>query len=485
MSEMELLRRLARHARDRGDDAAYRFVGAAEVSRKEISWRHLHSAVQFHAGKFAEKLQAGETLLISSPNRIEVVVAILAGFAAGLRVFPVSADLSETELFSHVKQANVAGVIGTARVVGATGAKVRQVWNIDEINRDGDDLFSRSAGDLILQSSGTTGYPRLVLRSGRSVDAVSSAMVLSIGFGPDDRVLMTLPLSHSYGLEHGILAPVWAGSTVLLAQGLDVGVVARELADGATIFPTVPSVIEILADLPADSCPMPCLRQIYSAGGPLPRSVFSRFHARYGRRVSQLYGATEVGSVTFSSAGNSHFDPASVGVAMQGVSVRIVDQIQPETILSNGREGQVAIRADSMFERYVDDLPTQLLDGYFPTGDLGTLDGAGRLTITGRLKLLIDVGGVKVNPLEVESVLREHPDVSQCVVVPVRQSETVFRIKAIATPRDPSRPPTIEALRQLARKHLATYKIPRTIEIRASLPTTATGKVLRHLVETS
>jgi acyl-CoA synthetase (AMP-forming)/AMP-acid ligase II len=135
-----------------------------------------------------------------------------------------------------------------------------------------------------------------------------------------------------------------------------------------------------------------------------------------------------------------------------------------------------------MFSEYVDG-EAELINGYFPTGDLGRLDERGRLFITGRLKLLIDVGGRKVNPLEVEAVLCEHPGVDGCVVVPLRQSDTVFRLKAIATPKDPAHPPIAAELRKLAKEKLAAYKVPRLIEIRSTLPRSATGKVLRHLVE--
>ena len=126
----------------------------------------------------------------------------------------------------------------------------------------------------------------------------------------------------------------------------------------------------------------------------------------------------------------------------------------------------------------------ELIDGYYPNGDLGYLDAAGRLFITGRIKLLVDVGGMKVNPLEVEAVLTRHPDVAACVVVAVRQSETVNRLKAVIQPREPAAPPSVQDLRRLARENLATYKIPRIFDFRDSLPLSPTGKVLRHLVET-
>ncbi len=135
-----------------------------------------------------------------------------------------------------------------------------------------------------------------------------------------------------------------------------------------------------------------------------------------------------------------------------------------------------------MFSGYLNNT-AELIDGYFPTGDIGYVDDAGRLFITGRLKLLIDVGGLKVNPLEVESVLMRHAAVEDCIVVPLRQSETVLRLKAIVTLRAGSTDLPIDELRELARQHLSAYKIPRVFEVRDSLPRSAAGKVLRHLVE--
>jgi long-chain acyl-CoA synthetase len=138
-----------------------------------------------------------------------------------------------------------------------------------------------------------------------------------------------------------------------------------------------------------------------------------------------------------------------------------------------------------MLSHYVGDDSAPTEGGFFLTGDLGRLDARGNLTITGRTKLLIDVGGLKVNPLEVEAVLSQHPAVERCVVVPVKVSDTVSRLKAIVTPRDGAPPedaPTPEALRRFARERLVPYKVPRVFEVRASLPLSPTGKILRHLV---
>ncbi len=185
--------------------------------------------------------------------------------------------------------------------------------------------------DLLLQSSGTTGEPKILRRSGESLNAVAPAMVEAIGFRPDDRVLMTVPLTHSYGLEHGLLAPVWAGSAVHLSGLMQISAILPELRN-ATILPGVPSTFEMLA-ASSEIVAAPKMRMAYSAGGPLPRSVFDAFGARLGVRVCQLYGASEIGSVTFNGPADP-FDPASVGRAMRGVSIRVLEG-----------SGEIAIRA--------------------------------------------------------------------------------------------------------------------------------------------
>jgi acyl-CoA synthetase (AMP-forming)/AMP-acid ligase II len=171
---------------------------------------------------------------------------------------------------------------------------------------------------------------------------------------------------------------------------------------------------------------------------------------------------------------------------MDGVSIRILDVDHPriDRPLPPDTEGQVAIAAPSMLSGYVDE-PAPLLGGHFLTGDLGMLDEQGHLAITGRLKLLIDVGGRKVNPSEVEAVLRCHPDVGECVVVPMRLSQTVCRLRAIVTPARPDIELSPQELRRFARQRLSACKVPRIFDIRPNLPTGPSGKVLRHLVEAS
>src|SRR5207248_9893851 len=177
------------------------------------------------------------------------------------------------------------------------------------------------------------------------------------------------------------------------------------------------------------------------------------FESKFGVRIGQLYGATEIGSVTFSDPACEHFNPAGVGRPFDGVDIKIV-------------EGEVLVRAPSMFQGYLNEPAS----GYFHTGDLGHLEEQGNLTITGRLKLLIEVGGLKVNVLEVEDLLAQHPAVAEAAVVAVRVSDTVSRLKAVVTPKSIDNPPVPEEIRRFLRERLTAYKVPRLVEVRDSLP---------------
>jgi long-chain acyl-CoA synthetase len=479
---MKLLQRLDAHARTAGRRTAYRELNA---EARELSYEQLRDRVFSFAGRLRGQVKAGEVVMLSLPNRIEYPVAFLSVLAAGCSVFPVSAEIAEVELRALARETGVAAIVGTERACAALKEQVPVVIGIAEVlatDRGATFEPGDASVDLLLCSSGTTARPKIVLRDAASLDAVSASMCAAVGFGEADRVLSIVPLCHSYGLEHGLLAPIWAGSTVHLCPGLDLGVIIPQLADGGiTLFPSVPSAYDMMCQV-GDGRALPALRKAYAAGAPLPKTIFDGFEAKFGVRIGQLYGATEIGSVTFSDPAAEHFDPRSVGVAYAGVRVRIADP-QTRAELPSGAEGELLIAAPSMFRGYLHETTPSTVDGFFPTGDLGRVDEFGNLTITGRLKLLIEVGGLKVNVLEVEALLAQHPSVGEAAVVAIRVSETVSRLKAVVTPRNLDQPPVPEELRQFLRERLTAYKVPRVVEVRASLPRSPSGKILRRVLE--
>jgi acyl-CoA synthetase (AMP-forming)/AMP-acid ligase II/outer membrane lipoprotein-sorting protein len=470
MAPEPLIQRLRDHVATRPDATAYLEINSDGSSGRRLSYAQLLSRIDGLADELGKPVKPVEVVLIQCSNTLDFPVAFLAALSARYVALLMSPQCAEAELSNAMDTAGVSIILREKN-----GSLIAP-------RRDSPGVPLTEPG-LILQSSGTTGQPGLVFRSQGAVDAVSRQMADAIHFGPQDRVLCAIPLCHSYGIEHGLLAPIYAGSSVHLCPGMNLPAMMRQLCeDGITIFPGTPSIYEMLSQAAEPGAQLPTLRAAYSAGSPLPRAVFDAFEDRFQVRIGQLYGATEVGSVTYNDPRASDFDPASVGGPMDQVQIRIAPLDDPSGELKAGEEGQVCIRAASMLSCYLGRESSPLHDGFFLTADLGRLDAKGNLTITGRQKLLIDVGGLKVNPIEVEEVLMRHPDVRACVIVPVRQSHTLFRLKAVITPRFPERPPSVEALRDFARRSLAPYKVPRLYEFRASLPRTATGKILRNAV---
>ena len=483
---LRLIERLFSHARRDRAQPALRAAGVA--GQTTLSFGDLAD----HVRSLDAVLPHGATVLLSYPNRPEYVAAFVAVLSAENSLFPVPVDLARPELAAAIHRTRpTAAIVGT-ELATAFSDHFHSVQPLLQLSADAVLLGNpvappgKAVGPaLLLQSSGTTGQPKIVVRDGPSLDAVAANMVRACEFRSDDRVLAAVPLCHSYGLEHGILAPLWAGSGVAVCERFDLPAIVRELRHGGiTIFPGVPFMFDALCQ--SESGAFPSLRRPYSAGGPLPRATFDAFKYKFGISIGQVYGATEVGSVTFNDPDRAAFNPGSVGVPMDGVSIRILDRDEPDLArpLPGGAEGQVAIAAPSMMSGYLDE-PAPLTGGHFLTGDLGALDDRGALTITGRLKLLIDVGGRKVNPAEVESVLRQHPGVRECVVLPLRLSETVSRLRALVTPSQPDAQLSPQELRRFLRDRLAPHKVPRIFEVRHALPTGPSGKVLRCLAEIS
>lgn len=477
-----LLERLLHHARTMPDAIAVRETGE-RGSRRTLTWRELRDA----AGLLARQLRdahAAPVVLASAANRAELFVALLAGLWCDGSVIPVSPELPAVQLRELAARAGASLAIGGAAALDALAGCVPARMPLAAIEvqprRVPEDLEAPGRnGSLLLLSSGTSGAPKLVRRRAAALDAVGQSCSRAIGLGPGDVMLLAIPLHHSYGIDQGLLAAVMAGCRIELHDGFDLAQVRASLRDdGVTILPAVPFLFDVLA---RGATTAPSLRKAISAGGPLPMSVFEEFRRNVGVAIGQLYGSTEFGSVTYSDPNAADFAPGSVGRPLCGVTIRILDPDTPrlEQPLPAGQDGQVAVSAPSMLCEYVGEPASPTRDGFFLTGDLGSLDAAGRLTLSGRTALLIDVAGRKVNPLEVEAALACHPLVAEVVVVPIPYSRTVGRMKAIVVPIVPGELRE-EELRSFLRERLAAYKIPRRFEFLAMLPRSPTGKVLRR-----
>lgn len=429
-------------------------------------------------------------LLISTPNCLEHVVALLAGLWCDGTVVVLPPDLPEGRLREVARRSRAKTAVTSEEAISRLASEGIHAGPIESVSLEPlagspsaqDAGRGGACGSLVLLTSGTTGTPKLVRRSALALDAVGRGCARAIGLEEDDAMLVALPLHHSFGIDLG-LAAVMAGCRIELHERFAPQRALSALRhEGVTTLPAVPYLFDVLArSVRLGDRPAPTLRRAISAGALLPGVVFDEFRARFQVRIGQIYGATEFGSITYSDPEAADFRPDTVGHTLPDVEIRILDPeaLQPEHRLARGGAGLVAVSAASMFQGYLGEDASPLVDGFFLTGDIGRFDDGGRLELTGRVALLIDVGGRKVNPLEVECVLETHPAVQAAAVVPVPYSRTVARLKAIIVPGR-ERTPSGEELRAFLREKLEDYKIPRSFELRDSLPRSPSGKLLRR-----
>lgn len=485
VGSMELLLRMSSH---RADSPAVHTVRAGTSTI--LTYGKLLQRVGALAAAIDQDCPARAVIALSLPSSADFIIAYLAILSAGRVVHPVPQNSSPAELSGFLKTTGADTLIGDRACLDAAGKPCRLTKDAAAMPRESPAAWSNppvpaQTPGLYLPSSGTTGMPKIAVRSRASLDAVAKNVAQAAGWTPDDRVLAAVPMSHSYGMENGLLGPIWAGSCIHVVDrngregGSDVGELLSELTtERITAFPAVPFMIDVLAKLSPISGTRTSLKQVYTAGSPLPEAVAAAFKERFGLGVGQLYGATELGSVTFAPPGLAG---SCVGFPMPGVNIRILDT--HGRAVAFGVEGQVAIRADSMLTCYLGEDRSAIVDGHFLTGDLGRLEPDGSLIITGRLKLLIDVGGFKVNPIEVEQILCRHPSIGEAVVVPIAVTQTVSRLKAVVTPAHPGHAVSVEDVRAFVRSVLATHKVPRIVEVVERLPKSPTGKILRRQLE--
>jgi acyl-CoA synthetase (AMP-forming)/AMP-acid ligase II len=470
-----------------GTDEAGRVAVYAGGARLEsVTFGQLLAQARWCSHKLRGMSEPGAVVILSCGNAPIYHAWLMGGWMAGLKIFVVPPSLTTIECGRACEESGAVLWIGESPAAGLPHLAIGDVGEADRAC-DAAGVDDRETG-ILLQSSGTTGSTKIVFRDVRSLAVMGEHLREAIGCGVGDRVLACVPVNHSYGIEHGVLMPMMSGTAVELHNGFELHHVQTAIDRGVTILPGVPFMFDVMSQIAGGS--RASLRLAYSAGAVLPMAVFEGFERRFGLRLGQVYGASEVGSLTFNDPSASWFDPASVGRGLHGVSVRVMEngeavRAKPQA-LSEGNEGEVAVRTPTMLTRFVgrEAAAPLLVDGHWLTGDLGRERG-GVLTLTGRIKLIIDIGGLKVNPIEVETVLREHPQVRDAVVFAVPVSETVQRLRAVVEPAAgvDTASVGVAGLRAWARERLSQHKVPRLVEVWPALPRTATGKILRKRVE--
>ena len=463
-----------------------------------LTYRQVDAAAQAQARRLADAgVAPGDRVGVRLPTSVDFVVAFFGALRAGAIVVPLSPQVPGPEL---------------AKLLEHSGAKVVVQRDADEDlpdgvsgltpvgDPDGGGEFAdagRSGEDIAVVSytSGTTGPPRGVMLSHRALLANLEQISAVEGvLEHDDRVLITIPLFHVYGLGPGLLQATAVGATAVLSERFEA---QRTLDDCAehrvTSITGVPTMYGEFAALGADELRrgLASVRRMTSGAAPLHPKVLGAIREATGLDVYEGYGLTECAPVVTSTLVTGYPKPGSVGRPLPGIELRLVDsdgtdQAVPldaddvdDVFEAEGETGLVSIRGANLFSGYwPDGGHGPDAEGWFRTGDVGYLDTDGDLHLVDRANDLIIVNGFNVFPREVEEVIGQLPEVAEAAVVGVVDERSGEAVKAVVVPAAGAALSEQQVADHCA-AHLAGYKVPHLVEFAESLPHSATGKLRR------
>lgn len=335
---------------------------------------------------------------------------------------------------------------------------------------------------IILHTSGTTSRPKIVPLTQLNVVTSANNIANVLELTAADRALNVLPLFHIHGLIAGMLAPLSRGGSIFCTPGFNALKFFHAMDEAApTWYSAVPTMHQAIVSRASHNREIIArhpLRFIRSSSSSLPPQVIAELEAAFGAPVVEAYGMTEAAHQMASNPVSGVRKPGAVGKAA-GPEIAIMSE--DGQFLPAGAAGEIVIRGDNVTPGYENNPKANeeaFSNGWFHTGDLGSLDEDGYLRITGRLKEIINRGGEKVSPREVDEILMDHPAVLQAVTFAMPHDKLGEEVAAAVVLREGNTCSERE-LRDFADGRLAHFKVPRKIIMLAEIPKGATGKLQR------
>lgn len=466
-----------------------------------ITYDQLRRQVEAAAMKLGQLgLGRGDRVAMALPNGLEMLVSFLAAALAGTAA-PLNPAYTRNEFQFYLEDIKACALIvppADADEARSVAGQQRLIITAD-VDIEGQVRLSAAGGvgsarrfaepdpediALVLHTSGTTGRPKRVPLSHANLLASARNVVQTYRLTPEDISLCVMPLFHVHGLVASALAPLLAGGTVVMVprfHALSFWSIVRQ--HRVSWFSAVPTIHQMLL-LRAQAGSRPTaerLRFIRSCSAALPPQMMIEMEERFGVPVLEAYGMTEAAhQIASNPLPPGLRKPGSVGLAT-GVSIAIVNE--RGQMLPPGARGAVAIKGPNVFGGYEDSPEANaesFVNGWFLTGDEGYLDEDGYLMLLGRTKEMINRGGEKISPYEIDQTLMTHPAVAEAVSFAIPDRIYGEEVAAAVVLK---RPATEAELIAHCRSRLADFKCPKAIYIVEAIPrTAATGKVQRRMV---
>lgn len=449
------------------------------------------------------KVSAGEKVALLLPNSPEFVVSYLACLRAGAVAVPLETRLKQEEVLSILASGEVSALIASSAFERMISSLRSQASSLHQVILVGEKTGGYASYELLagqpraeglvekanqeddalyLYTSGTTGRPKGVIMTYGNLDCFPETMETVFSCGEKEVFAIVLPMSHISGPTL-INLMVAKGSTLVILDTIQPEAILEGIErHRVNWFHGVPPIFQtLLKASPSRPYDTNSLRFIAMMGAPVPLSLLRDFQERYpGVAVCQGYGLTESSPlITLISPEAAISKMGSVGRPVPRIDVRILDEAGRS--LPPGEVGEVVVRGPQVMKGYYRDAEATALvlrEGWLHTGDLGRFDEDGYLFLVGRKREMIITGGLNVFPAEIEELLLRHPQVSEAAVIGIPDFMRGEVIRAVVV-LQPGATLSKRELMGYCRQQLADFKVPSQVEIRQSLPRTATGKIAK------
>jgi long-chain acyl-CoA synthetase len=463
---------------------------------RRLDYAGLLAAVAGLARSLLAQGVAGQRVILSGSNSLDFAVALYAIHAAGAQAVPVNPGYTPRELEQIATDAAPVLVLHDAATGGAA-AEVAARLGIPSAPigpRDGGGAARQGAGPALpplpspgtlatLQyTGGTTGRPKGVdITHGQMAVNVAQREAALPTRPEDETVLCVMPLFHVFATSMCLYLSVnCRGRLVMLPRYRPDRVLDAIARHRVTRLPAGPTIIAGLMQAEGfAAADLSSLRAVYSGSAALPATTLQRWEGAGGCPIFEGYGQSEAGPVLSYQHDGEPRQPGTVGRAVPGTAVEIVDVETGRRVLGPGEQGEIRARGPQIMSGYRDrpqETAAAIRDGWLYTGDIGEMDAAGILTIRDRKKDMVISGGYNVYPREVEEVLHAHPGIAEAAVVGVPDAYRGEILVAYLSPA-PGRAPSDEELQEHCKANLAPYKVPARFERMPVLPRTTVGKL--------
>ncbi|OJY29266.1 MAG: hypothetical protein BGO98_43600 [Myxococcales bacterium 68-20] len=480
---------------------------------RTMTWAELDERIdRFSAGLQRRGIGRKESIVLMLHNRPECVELGGAAARCGAAAVTVSWRSTAKELTYLVNHSGARGIViepellpvleeaspelsdavlSNVFVVGSSSvpSSKLKITPLDALLEERPrDLTADGGGDddaaVVVYTSGTTGKPKGAVRKFPK-DTIQAAMrfINETPMRVDDVHLVACPLYHSTAFGFLSLSHLLGATAVLMDEFKAEPFLELVQRYSVTSTAMVPTMLHRVLELPEEvrnRYDTRSLRIVFAGGAPLPARLAIDFMDAFGDVIYEFYGATETGLVTLAKPEDLRAAPGTIGKAIPGNDIRLLDDRKRD--VPTGEVGELYVKNKLLVAGYHKDEAATLssmVDGYFSVGDLARRDRDGRYFIEGRKRDMVISGGVNVYPAEVEGVLEQHPDIGEVAVVGVPDREWGERVRAFVVPRAGA---TLDEgeLKAFARERLAGPKVPRDFVVIDALPRNPTGKVLKR-----